>query len=209
MLSPRREGGKKIKAVVVNWSVRRIVVCLSRGHESGLSVGHGAPPGGSPQRHHTTNWRGARATPRVVVFLQSKGATAGRHGPTWQLQCRLLPAGPRPTFISPEADGSTEAAGLFVGWRKSMCGRRPPLWRELPALPAACGEQACETLPAAISESLRMHRISDHAMPIRSCSSAFAKQPPGCNVAWSKPVALTVPECFAATWLDRRQQPSD
>jgi hypothetical protein len=37
-----------------------------------------------------------------------------------------------------------------------------------------------------------MHRVGDHVMPVRSCSSAFAKQPPGCNVAWSRPVASTV-----------------
>jgi hypothetical protein len=26
-----------------------------------------------------------------------------------------------------------------------------------------------------------MHRVGDHVMPVRSCSSAFARQPPGCN----------------------------
>jgi hypothetical protein len=45
---------------------------LELGHESGLSGGHGAPQGGSPQRHHMTNWRGARATPRVVIFLRGR-----------------------------------------------------------------------------------------------------------------------------------------
>ena len=38
-----------------------------------------------------------------------------------------------------------------------------------------------------------MHRVGDHVMAVRSCSFGFARQPPGCNVAWSRPVASTVP----------------
>jgi hypothetical protein len=40
------------------------------------------------------------------------------------------------------------------------------------------------------SEGLRMHRVGDHVMR-RSYSSAFARQPPGCNVAWSRLAAWT------------------
>ena len=27
-----------------------------------------------------------------------------------------------------------------------------------------------------------MHLVGDHVMPVRSCSSAFARQPPGCSL---------------------------
>src|SRR5436190_7148991 len=37
-----------------------------------------------------------------------------------------------------------------------------------------------------------MRRVGDHVKPVRSCLSAFARQPPGCDVAWSRPVAPTV-----------------
>jgi hypothetical protein len=37
-----------------------------------------------------------------------------------------------------------------------------------------------------------MHRVSDHVMPLRSCSCAFARQPLGCKAAWSRPAASTV-----------------
>jgi hypothetical protein len=42
------------------------------------------------------------------------------------------------------------------------------------------------------SGDLQMHRIGDHVMLVRSCSSAFARPPPGCNVAWSRPAASAV-----------------
>ena len=51
-----------------------------------------------------------------------------------------------------------------------------------------------------------MHRVSDHVMPLRSCSCAFARQPLGCKAAWSRPAASTVRSATSTSPADRQQE---
>src|SRR4029079_15245253 len=90
----------------------------------------------------------------------------------------------------PSRRGSLETGrmrGRLVGPLAERARTAPSLQSNL--LPRAAYEPQSDVL----SEGLRMRRVGDHVMPVESCSSAFARLPSGCNVAWSRPIASTVP----------------